>query len=147
MLINKAAAISGQISPHQISFEESISSDHAALLLLWYPAESIAIAPPPELSSYAIDELLKASWVKLFGPLPSPNITDVDSLNLAAQCLHEDIDYASAQVFSKQCSPDPCGVRWWNQDCAVALTTVYHSYGQPRKEAIHKLHHVIASVK
>ena len=146
-LINEAVAISGQISPLRISFEESISSDHAALLLLWYPAESIAIAPPPELSGYAIDELLKASWVKLFGPLPSPDITDVDSLNLAAQRLHEDIDYASAQVFSKRRSPDPHGVRWWNQDCAVALTTVYHSHGQPRKEAICKLRHVIASAK
>ena len=55
-LINKAAAISGQISPLTISFSDSITSDHAALSLFWYPAEAIAITPPPELTGYAIDE-------------------------------------------------------------------------------------------
>ena len=44
-LINKAAAISGQISPLTISFTDSIMSDHAALSLFWYPVEAIAIAP------------------------------------------------------------------------------------------------------
>jgi len=56
-LINEAAAISGQISNLHISFQESISSDHVALRLLWYPAESITIAPPPSLSGYAVDDL------------------------------------------------------------------------------------------
>jgi len=51
-LINEAAVISGQISPLSISFEDSVSSDHAALSLFWYPAEAIAIAPPPELTGY-----------------------------------------------------------------------------------------------
>jgi len=57
-LINEVAAISGQISALQISFDNSISSDHAALSLLWYPAESIAVAPPPELSGYCCVYLL-----------------------------------------------------------------------------------------
>ena len=51
-LINEAAAISGQISPLSISFMASVSSDHAALSLFWFPAESIAISPPPELTGY-----------------------------------------------------------------------------------------------
>ena len=146
-LINEAAAISGQILPLQISFETSLSSDHAALLLLWYPAESIAITPPPELSGYAVDDLLKESWVKIFGPLLAPLISDIPSLTDAANRLHMDIDLASSQVFSKRRFPDPRGVRWWNQDCVVALTTVYHSHGQPRKDAIRTLHRTIAIAK
>lgn len=85
-LTNEAAAISGQISPLLISFEDSISSDHVALYLLWYPAEAIAIAPPPQLSGYAIDDLLINLWTKVFGPLSmdSPPITDIASLDASA---------------------------------------------------------------
>jgi len=99
-LINEAAAISGQISDLYISFEESISSDHAALHLLWYPAESITIAPPPNLTGFVVDDLYMDSWLKLFGPIPSPPITDIPSLTHAALQLHIDMDSASSQVFS-----------------------------------------------
>jgi len=130
-LINEAAAISGQISPPLISFNALITSDHAALSLLWYPAEAIAIAPPPILSGYMVDDLLVDSWTKLFSPLPAPHISDVPSLIEAADQLHADIDFASAKVFYPKRAPDPCGVCWWNQDCAAALSIVYHSKGQP----------------
>ena len=109
-LINEAAAISGQISPLLISFDASITSDHAALSLLWYPAEAIAIAPPPQLSGYAIDDLLVDSWTRIFGPLPAPPISDIPSLILAANQLHTDIDYASSKVFHPKRFPDPRGV-------------------------------------
>ena len=99
-LINEAAAISGQISALQISFNNLIFLDHAALSLLWYPAESIAIAPPPELSGYAIDDLLKDLWLKRFGPLPDSDITDIPSLINATTRLHHDIDFASLCTFS-----------------------------------------------
>jgi len=143
-LINKAAAISGQISPLLISFDASIMSDHAALSLLWYPAEAIAIAPPPQLSSYAIDDLLVNSWTCIFGPLPIPPISDILSLILATNQLHTDINYASSKVFHPKRFPDPRGVRWWNQDCVVALTSIYHSEGAPRKATICHLHRTIA---
>jgi len=146
-LINEAAAISGQISPLHISFDGSITSDHASLSLLWYPAESIAIAPPPELSGYAIDDLLIDSWLKLFGPIEPPSIHDIPSLITAAQRLHEDIDFASSRVFSKRRFPDPRGVRWWTQDCAAALTMVYSCTGQPKKDAICHLRRTIAKAK
>jgi len=128
-LINEAAAISGQISALQISFNDSISLDHAALSLLWYPAESIAVAPPPELSGYAIDNLLKDLWLKRFGPLPDSDITDIPSLIDAATRLHHDIDFASSCTFSRCRTPDPHGVRWWNQDCAFAVATVHVASG------------------
>ena len=148
-LINEAAAISGQISPLTISFADSVTSDHAALSLSWYPAESIAISPPPELAGYAIDDTLFESWTKYFTrllPVPAPP-SDVDSLRAASVQLYSDIDAASASVFSKQKYPDPRGVRWWNQDCAVALTVVYASRGEPRVQAVRTLRKTIANAK
>ena len=146
-LINKAAAISGQISDLQISFQESLSSDHAALHLLWYPAEAIAISPPPMLTGYKVDDLYMDLWLKIFGPLPSPDITDIPSLDRAACQLHDDIDHASSRVFSRRQAPDPRGVRWWNPDCDAALSGVYATSGQPKKVAIKNLCHVIAHSK
>jgi len=141
------AAISGQISALQISFDNSISSDHAALSLLWYPVESIAIAPPPELSGYAIDDLLKDSWLKWFGPLPDSDITDIPSLIDATTCLHHDIDFASLCTFSRCHAPDPRGVQWWNQDCAFAVAAVHTTCGKPKRDAIKHLCWTISQAK
>jgi len=148
-LINEAAAISGQISPLHISFKDSISSDHAALTLLWYPAKAIAIAPPPQLSGYAIDDLLIDSWTRIFGPLALtwPEITNIPSLDAAAARLHYDMDFASSKVFSPKRFPDPCGVRWWNQDCTVALTLVHSARGTKKQGPIHHLRRTIAATK
>jgi len=146
-LLNEAAAISGQISDLQISFQESLTSDHAALRLLWYPAKSIAIAPPPTLTGYKVDDLYMDSWLKIFGPLPTPPITDIASLDRAASQLHANIDHASSCVFSRCKAPDPQGVRWWNPDCDTALSGVYASLGPPKKVAIKNLRCVIAHSK
>jgi len=89
-----------------------------------------------------------APWLKIFGPLVPPPISDVPSLIEAAQCLHSDIDLASSQVFSKWRFPDPCSVRWWNQDCATTLTLVYSSLtGPSKKDAIKYLRCTIAQAK
>ena len=146
-LINEAAAISRQISDLQISFDESISSDHTALRLLWYPAKAIALAPPPKLSGFMVNELLRDSWTKLFGLCPSPPISDTASLDLAARQLHSDMDRASAENFKPRRAPDPRGVRWWNPDCDVALHSVHASRGEPCKQAVRHLRRTIAASK
>ena len=146
-LINEAVAISRQISNLQISFDESISLDHAALRLLWYPAEAIALAPPPELSGFVVDELLCDSWTKIFGLCPTIPISDVESLDLAARQLHSDMDHALAENFKPRRAPDPRGIRWWNPNCDIALYGVHASRGAPRKEAIRHLRRTIAASK
>ena len=40
-LLNEAGAISGQISPLSISFQDSFSLDHAALILTWHPTNPL----------------------------------------------------------------------------------------------------------
>ena len=146
-LLNEAVAISRQISDLQISFQESLTSDHAALCLLWYPAESITIAPPPTLTGFKVDNLYMDLWLKIFSPLPSLEITDIPSLDLAARQLHDNIDHTSSWVFSRWKAPDPHGVRWWNPDCDVTLSGVYATSGQPKKAAIKNLCKVIAHSK
>ena len=150
-LINKAAAISGQISPISISFVDSVSSDHAALSLFWYPAEAIAIAPPPELTGYQVDPDFFEEWSKFFvALLPEPTpLTSIESLRAASVSLHEDIDAASASVLKRCKYPDPRGVHWWNRDCNVALTAVYSQnlHGPACKTAIRTLRNVIAQSK
>jgi len=106
-LLNEAGAISGQISPLSTSFSDSLGSDHAALILSWHPAESIALAPPPHLVGFAVDDTLHASWTKAFLPHTNPPITDIPSLQLAADKLHDDINLASLLVFSPWKYPDP----------------------------------------
>jgi len=150
-LINEAAAISGQISPLSISFVDSISSDHAALSLFWYPAEAIAIAPPPKLTGYQVDHDFFDEWSKFFSallPEPTP-LTSIESLRAASISLHEDIDSASVSVFKRHKYPDPCGVRWWNKECNLALTAVYAQdlHGPAHKAAIRTLRNVIAQSK
>jgi len=100
-LINEAVAISRQISPLTISFADSVSSDHAALTLFWYPAEAIAISPLPKLTGYQVDSTFFEEWSTFFTallPTATPILT-VDSLRSATISLHEDIDAASASVF------------------------------------------------
>jgi len=60
-LLNEAGTISGQISPLSISFRDSFALDHTALILTWHPAKSIALAPPPTLSGYLVDDTLHFS--------------------------------------------------------------------------------------
>ena len=146
-LLNEAGAISGQISPLSISFQESVHSDYAALILTWHPAESIALAPPPLLVGYSVDDSLSESWTKSFSPLLSPPIHDIASLQAAADQLHNDINHASSTVFSPRRYPDPRGVRWWNQECADKLTSVYHSVGTARVTAVRALRRSISHSK
>ena len=150
-LINKAAAISGQISPLSISFVDSVSSDHAALSLFWYPAEAIAITPPPELTGYQVDDDFFKEWSTFFAallPTPEPLLT-IDALRTASISLHKDIDAASASVFKCRKFPDPRSVCWWNKDCTLALSAVYSValHRPAQKSAICTLRNVITQSK
>lgn len=109
VLLNKAAAISDQFSDLSISFDV-VPSDHAALTIQWYPILAVAIQPPPELISFAVDEDRKLAWTKIFMSIPSIPITDIPSLELAVEALHKDINHASSKVFWKWKALDPCGV-------------------------------------
>ncbi len=49
---NKAVIFSRQLSALTISHSTVLRSDHAAILLEYYPITSIALLPPPTLKGY-----------------------------------------------------------------------------------------------
>ena len=145
-LLNEVAAFSDQFTDISISFD-IIPSDHAALSISWYPVLAIATQPPPELTGFAVDDDGRVAWEKFFMALPAPIISDIPSLQSAAQVLHEDIDRASASIFPKRKAPDPRGVRWWNSLCSAALSLVRISNGEERRRAVQELRNVLGQAK
>ena len=145
-LLNESAAITDQFSDLSISFD-IIPSDHAALSIHWYPVLAVAIQPPPELVGYSVDEDGKLAWTKLFTSIPSLLISDIPSLELAAEALHNDINHVSSKVFRKRKAPDPRGVRWWTPLCDTTLTIVRNSNGDERRRAVWELRKTLGDAK
>ena len=147
-LLNPAAIFSDQFSDLSVSFENSLSSDHAELSIYWFPEVSIALAPRKVLSGYVVDDQGRDSWAKHFSHSTLPTISDIPSLISAAESLHKDIDAASHTVFRRRMSPHPQGARWWNPTCDAALTCVRLSAkGRDRKRAMRELRNIISNAK
>ena len=66
VISNKAAATDYRLSEAEISFPDSLSSDHAVISILIYPSLSIALQPPPQPTRYNTDDKLKQPWIKAF---------------------------------------------------------------------------------
>jgi hypothetical protein len=147
VLLNTAARLYDQFTDVDVSFESSVSSDHASLSIYWYPQLAFALTPLPILSGYVVDNLGRDSWAKHFSLSVPPDITDIPSLNYAAECLHHDIDAASASVFPPRKAPHPHGARWWSKECDAALTCVCLSHGWDRTRAIRELRNIIGNAK
>ena len=123
-LLNDSAFCSGCFSPVSVCFDTSLGSDHAALLLQWSPPFSPLPYVPTILPGFVIDDTLMATWTKDFSLLPTPIITDIDSLSRAVDALDMDIYAVSGKMFKCQNTPDLQGLRWWNVHCEAALTAV-----------------------
>src|SRR5216683_2858758 len=84
-LVNECTVLAGQLGLIQVSFAESLGSDHAALLTTLYPSDSIALQPPPTPTGYKPDEAHHSAWIKTFTtslPYDAPNIGwNVNSLD------------------------------------------------------------------
>jgi hypothetical protein len=65
-VVNDTAFIGTQLSEVEISFEEPLRSDHAALSLTIYPLHSLALLPPPAPTGYIYNEDARPAWVKEF---------------------------------------------------------------------------------
>ncbi len=82
-LINESAVVASQLGPVEVSFKESLGSDHAALITTLYPSNSIALAPPSAPTGYKPNEACRAAWIKTFMtslPYDAPDIRwNIDS--------------------------------------------------------------------
>ena len=133
-LLNDSALCSGRFSPVSICFDSSLGSDHAVLSIQWSPPYTPLPYIPTVLPGFVIDDALMASWTKDFSLLPTPDITDIDSLSCAADALDNNIYAVLGKMFKRRHTPDLRGLRWWNVHCEAALTAVATT---PRGESHH----------
>ena len=98
-LLNDSALCTSQFSPLSICFDTSLGSDHAALSIQWPPPFTPLPYIPMILPSFVINNTLMDIWIKDFSTLPTPDITDVDSLFHAADALDTDIYAISGKMF------------------------------------------------
>ena len=66
VLVNLIANLSNQISEVTVSWDESLASDHAALLFDIYPSDSLALIPAPAPNGYKAEPENRDSWVEAF---------------------------------------------------------------------------------
>jgi hypothetical protein len=65
-LANIIAILSNQIGEVNVSWDESLTSDHAALLFNIYPSDSLALILAPAPSGYKAEPENRDSWVEAF---------------------------------------------------------------------------------
>jgi len=105
-LLNDLALCSGRFSPVSISFLDSLGSDHAALSITWSPPFDPLPYIPTILPGFIIDDSLVASWTKDFSSLPTPDISDIDSLSCTVDALDTDIYAVLGKLFRQRHTPD-----------------------------------------
>jgi hypothetical protein len=138
ILANDAAHLSAQLGKVDISFEHSLSSDHAAVTIYIYPLDSPTLIPPPTPTGYHAEDKHKDAWMKEFVmllPLCLPYAPEHCTLPLVPTWDHNDrgdsvhaslkpfdnaISEASRHTLPPKQIPDPKGAQWWNKACSVA---------------------------
>jgi len=123
-LLNDLALCTGRFSPVSISFLDSLGSDHAALSINWTPPYEPLPYVPTLLPGFVIDNSLVASWTKDFALLPTPDISDIESLTRTVDALDADIYAISGKLFKCWHTPEFRGLHWWNLHCEATLASV-----------------------
>ena len=114
-----------------VSFDRSISSDHAALCL----DLPLLTPPPPPLKDlgWKIEGQMKKDWMKAFAEFPTPLITDIPSLTHASDNLINLTNATCKKFFARRKSGGSKGVAWWNDTCTIAAAEVSRAHGAERR--------------
>ena len=134
IFLNTPAASSDQFSTVTSSFVDSFGSDHAALSTSWTPIAAIPAYVPTLLPGFKLDDEQREAWSKIFGSTQPPVITDAPSTDAAAASLIQHILDSCTPLFPRRTTADPRGARWWNADCATALTVYRAARSQSRRK-------------
>src|SRR6267142_2461460 len=110
-----------------VSFDYTVGSDHAGLLLTVPTAHIPSSLPPP--TGWKVDPLLRNAWASHFRSLPIPPISDVASLHAATDRLLRDLAASSDAVFAPKTPPSPHGLAWWDDTCKRALADTTGTHG------------------
>src|SRR6267142_813659 len=114
-----------------VSFDYSVSSDHAGLLLS-LPTTPDPLSPSPTLG-WKIDPLLCDAWTAHFCSHSLPVIMDAPSLRATATQLLADLSASSDAIFATKSPPSPKGLAWWNDKCRCALADTHHTHSDERR--------------
>ena len=110
-----------------VSFERSISSNHAALFL------DLPISiPPPTLMpqpGWIVEDQMEREWKQAFGSFPRPLITDIASLSQASEDLLTLTSSTCDRFFARRKATHTKGLAWWNEACHIAATNVSRAHG------------------
>jgi len=118
-----------------VSFDYTVGSDHAGLLLSLPTTHAPSLPPTP--LGWKIDPLLHDAWAAHFCSLPLPVITNVPSLRTAAAQLLTDLISSSDAVFAPKSPPSSQGFAWWDDLCRTALADLHHTHGDERQLKVH----------
>ena len=114
-----------------ISFERSISSDHAALFI------DLPISIPPSTPTpqpgWIIEDQMEQEWKQAFGSFPQPLITDIASLSRASEDLLTLTSSTCDRFFAKKKSTHTKGLAWWNEACHIAAADVSRTHRPERR--------------
>ena len=114
-----------------VSFEKSISSDHAALFLT-LPISVPLITPTPQPGWIIVDQM-EQEWKKAFALFPRPLITDIPSLQRASDNLLLLTKATCDKFFSRKGKNTNKGLAWWNSACQITAADVSRAHGPERR--------------
>ena len=135
-LANESARYFANLSALTVSWNQSEGSDHAALLINFYPEER---QPPPreERRGFHVDPARQEDWANTFRLLVVDRalLMTTDPTDASSQ-LHEAIMTACQHHLDKIKPGPPKGAVWWNEECTAKLHLLRSSRaGVERREA------------
>ena len=113
-----------------ISFERSISSDHAALFIN-LPLTPLPSTQTPQ-TGWIIEDQMEQDWKRAFAVFPRPLITDIPSLTRASEDLITLTHATCDKFFSRKKTKRNKGLAWWNESCSIAAADVSRTHGPER---------------
>ena len=114
-----------------VSFERSISSDHAALLVD-LPLATIPIKPPSQ-PCWTIEDQMEKEWKEAFAMFPHPLISNIPSLDRASEDLITLTHATCDKFFTRKHIHNGKGLAWWNDACRIAAAEVSRAHGPTRR--------------
>jgi Endonuclease-reverse transcriptase len=135
-----------------VSFDESLGSDHASLILLLPLSFE---APPSNLHGWRITDNLHDEWIARFYALTQPStcnvvvsshlergVVDHGTLRLAVENLGNNVWEVCSALFAQQ-KANPQGLAWWNDSCCLAVAGLSGTHGEACYQAYVVLHTTI----
>ena len=122
-LANESARFMANLSALTVSWSQA-ASDHAALLINFYP-DCASPPTPPELHGFHIDQDRKEEWYNSFRSFITDHLMlSTTNPSTVAEQLNEAILTTCRTHLDKIKSGPPKGALWWNDQCTLNLHTL-----------------------